>query len=448
MVPLHLRGRCLEYQLVVTGRLREGMSPEAARANISLLLGIKDEAKLTRLFSGRPLVIKKGLSAEQAERYCQHVQKAGLLCEVLAVVRDREGQQVQGEGPGTTVYNMSVPERLPRGMQATSILPATPPRPPEPELVPLPEPPAPPKPRQPAPLPPLTLGERIRRLLPEKPLAKPEATKVWNMGEGDVGTGMLADIPDRKAIHPWLAIWFWPNAAFRYLLGHGAAFSTFMLAMLMLLNGSLMQGAVVESLVKMGGVPGVKIPPEVQALVTAAMQQESAKLEQLSTPALVAGVLLSTCVLGGIFVYLSYTLWGAILRRSGAMLGGSATTGELRTVLIWGGAPFALVSILVLAAWFLSGQPGIFVKSPTALPLYQSLHLGQLQLVAWIWSLVLTLIGIGQVHAFSIFHAIACWLLGVVLIVLGVLAIVLAGVLLGSLGALAAFLGLLVLLML
>lgn len=71
-----------QYGVVFTGRLCEGTGLEEARANLARLLRIEDPARLDRLFSGKPVVIKKGLEAEQARRYETALLQAGVLCEL------------------------------------------------------------------------------------------------------------------------------------------------------------------------------------------------------------------------------------------------------------------------------------------------------------------------------------------------------------------------------
>lgn len=71
-----------DYGVVFAGRLCEGVAPEEARANLARLLRIDDAARLDRLFSGKPVVIKKGLDATQARRYEQALRQAGVICEL------------------------------------------------------------------------------------------------------------------------------------------------------------------------------------------------------------------------------------------------------------------------------------------------------------------------------------------------------------------------------
>lgn len=71
-----------QYGVVFTGQLCEGTRPEEARANLARLLRIEDTARLDRLFSGKPVVIKKGLDLEQARRYEAALRKAGVQCDL------------------------------------------------------------------------------------------------------------------------------------------------------------------------------------------------------------------------------------------------------------------------------------------------------------------------------------------------------------------------------
>lgn len=71
-----------DYGVVFAGQLREGVRPEEARANLARLLRIEDPARLDRLFSGKPVVIKKGLDADQARRYEAALRQAGVVCEL------------------------------------------------------------------------------------------------------------------------------------------------------------------------------------------------------------------------------------------------------------------------------------------------------------------------------------------------------------------------------
>lgn len=67
------------YQIVVTGELAEGAYLPDVKTRLAALFGTPVE-KLDPLFSGRRLVIKKGLDEAAAGKYRAAVMAAGLLC--------------------------------------------------------------------------------------------------------------------------------------------------------------------------------------------------------------------------------------------------------------------------------------------------------------------------------------------------------------------------------
>lgn len=67
------------YQIVVTGELVDGTYLPEVKAKLAALFKTPAE-KLDPLFSGKRVVIKKGLAAEAAEKYVAAVQAAGLIC--------------------------------------------------------------------------------------------------------------------------------------------------------------------------------------------------------------------------------------------------------------------------------------------------------------------------------------------------------------------------------
>ncbi|HET8730967.1 MAG TPA: hypothetical protein VFM34_07660 [Moraxellaceae bacterium] len=70
-----------DYGIVFSGGLCDGVSMEEARDNLARLLRIQDPERLNRLFSGTPIVLKKGLDETQASRYEQALRQAGVRCD-------------------------------------------------------------------------------------------------------------------------------------------------------------------------------------------------------------------------------------------------------------------------------------------------------------------------------------------------------------------------------
>ena len=72
------------YQIVFQGKIAPDSSVEEVKANLAKLFHA-DEPRIDRLFSGQTMVLKKGLDREAGERYRVLLEKAGALCEVVAI---------------------------------------------------------------------------------------------------------------------------------------------------------------------------------------------------------------------------------------------------------------------------------------------------------------------------------------------------------------------------
>lgn len=72
----------MDYGVVFSGKIHESSNREQVRDNFARLFRLTDPARLQRLFSGEEVTLKKGLSAEEAEKYRLALLKAGALCEV------------------------------------------------------------------------------------------------------------------------------------------------------------------------------------------------------------------------------------------------------------------------------------------------------------------------------------------------------------------------------
>jgi Yip1 domain len=134
-------------------------------------------------------------------------------------------------------------------------------------------------------------------------------------------------------------------------------------------------------------------------------------------------------VLGGILGIIGLYINGALLKWSGAFLGGSATQVEVRAALAWGEIPaivamaVGVISILLGAGAPLTALASGSIEGP-------SLGTTLFHAVLGIWSFVITLKCLGEVHRFSAWRA-----LGAMAIVLLAAAVVLGGVLLVASGA-------------
>ncbi|MHC1728974.1 MAG: hypothetical protein AB9866_23740 [Syntrophobacteraceae bacterium] len=97
------------FSVSFEGRLREGFSREEAEARFSKLFRLSAE-RAAQLLSGPPLVIRKGLSFAEAEKYRIALEHAGLVC---SISRDSAGP----EHSDPTDVPIAAGEEAPLGMQ-------------------------------------------------------------------------------------------------------------------------------------------------------------------------------------------------------------------------------------------------------------------------------------------------------------------------------------------
>ena len=71
-----------EYQVVFRGEILPSKSVEEAKANLAALYKT-DVTRIERLFSGKAMVLKKGVSREAGERYRALLEKAGIACDLV-----------------------------------------------------------------------------------------------------------------------------------------------------------------------------------------------------------------------------------------------------------------------------------------------------------------------------------------------------------------------------
>ncbi|MGR8920757.1 MAG: hypothetical protein ACU85V_14175, partial [Gammaproteobacteria bacterium] len=74
------------YAVIFQGRIAEGADPAEVRAKLAKLFNA-DAARIEAMFSGRKVVIKKGLDAAGAKKYRAVLAKAGALVDVIDVTK-------------------------------------------------------------------------------------------------------------------------------------------------------------------------------------------------------------------------------------------------------------------------------------------------------------------------------------------------------------------------
>jgi hypothetical protein len=107
------------YSVIFTGRLVEGAQPAAVKENLAKLFKV-DAERVESMFSGKPIVIKKDLDAEQARSYRAALAKAGAA---VTIVEDGGSGAQQATPPPAATAQTS-------GSAGTPAPDSTPPQPP------------------------------------------------------------------------------------------------------------------------------------------------------------------------------------------------------------------------------------------------------------------------------------------------------------------------------
>jgi len=75
----------MSHSLVFTGRIRDGATLEETRHNLAEMFKIGDAAVLDRVFSGKPVILRKNLDEHEARKQEMILLMAGAVCEVRAM---------------------------------------------------------------------------------------------------------------------------------------------------------------------------------------------------------------------------------------------------------------------------------------------------------------------------------------------------------------------------
>lgn len=71
------------YSVVMTGEIAEGVALEQAKANVGSLFKLGD-GQLQKLFSGKPVAVRRGITRPQADKICKALSKAGVIAKVTS----------------------------------------------------------------------------------------------------------------------------------------------------------------------------------------------------------------------------------------------------------------------------------------------------------------------------------------------------------------------------
>jgi hypothetical protein len=93
------------FDLLFSGKLMDGQDPAAARDRLRRLFKASD-AHMVRLFSGKPVAVKKGVDMETASKYRLAFRQAGALLDIRTstdMARQPEPAAAVPEAPGMTL---------------------------------------------------------------------------------------------------------------------------------------------------------------------------------------------------------------------------------------------------------------------------------------------------------------------------------------------------------
>lgn len=140
---------------------------------------------------------------------------------------------------------------------------------------------------------------------------------------------------------------------------------------------------------------------------------------------------LAICIIGGsIGGIISLYIGGALFRWSGSWFGGQATSEEVRAAIAWSSLPNIIISFPVWILMLLIYGQEMFTSSTPRmdanpiLALIVSLPLLFATIIAGIWSLVLMVKCVGEVHRFSAWKALAAIILGPMVILVPIFCII------------------------
>jgi len=95
------------YQILVNGKLVEGVSEAQAKQNMAALFKAPVE-KIEPMFSGRTLAVKKGLTKEAALKYKAAINKAGMLAAVAPMETSEAAPAAEARASDTDLSHATI----------------------------------------------------------------------------------------------------------------------------------------------------------------------------------------------------------------------------------------------------------------------------------------------------------------------------------------------------
>ena len=109
-----------QFAIVFRGRLLAGADPAQVRANFAKLFNI-DAARVEQMFSGQPVIIKKGLDLLSADKYKAALAKAGALVDAIDMPVD-DAPSAPPPAAAEPPISVATPAPVPAALSAVSHL--------------------------------------------------------------------------------------------------------------------------------------------------------------------------------------------------------------------------------------------------------------------------------------------------------------------------------------
>lgn len=127
-------------------------------------------------------------------------------------------------------------------------------------------------------------------------------------------------------------------------------------------------------------------------------------------------ILVICIVLGPVYGIVSLYLMGELLRGAGSWMGGQATSEEVRAAIAWASVPAIFFLPLWIPKFLILGEELFVIPIPERINITSPLGLTALgfaviDIVVGVWTWVIWLKSLGEVHRFSVWRALAAYIL-------------------------------------
>ncbi len=111
-----------EYHVRFTGQLQDGLDQESVVTNLTKLTNLSSEKAEALLSPGKPLLLKKNIELETAQKYSKVFEKAGLMIQIVKVAPTKAI-----EDPKTSTESVESPPQPSKNLTSEPVTPPPPP---------------------------------------------------------------------------------------------------------------------------------------------------------------------------------------------------------------------------------------------------------------------------------------------------------------------------------